>query len=304
MAKQPFQTDYIKVRTGALQIGSVDMDTYIKDGILNIGTLSADNVTAIDYRDKRITFKTGIIKPLPVTAIKKIPFPISIDTILVSNGNVSYTEVNDKTNDPGTVTVTRMAVKIFPVRNYNLNNTDSINIQAGGYLMDTAWVRLRVRESYTDSLNGFLMTLRIRPIDLQVLNPVLIPMSSVKIQQGHVDTISLRAVGREYLAFGEMKMLYHDLKIKFLKDGSETKKTFLNGLKTFIVNSFFVRNKNTSRTGMVFFIRDRERSSFNYLIKIAVSGMASSVGAKNNRKLIRKYLKELRIRKLPPIDYD
>jgi hypothetical protein len=35
-----------------------------------------------------------------------------------------------------------------------------------------------------------------------------------------------------------------------------------------------------------------------------MSGVASSVGAKKNKKLLRKYKKQLRIRQLPPIDFD
>jgi hypothetical protein len=35
-----------------------------------------------------------------------------------------------------------------------------------------------------------------------------------------------------------------------------------------------------------------------------MSGMASSVGAKKNKKLLRKYKKQLKIRQLPPIDFD
>ena len=148
------------------------------------------------------------------------------------------------------------------------------------------------------------MTVRMKPASATVLNPVLIPLSSVKIVKGYLDTLSMSAVGREYISLGEMKMFYHDLKIRFLIDGDETKKSFGNSLLNFFANSFVIRNKNTSRTGKVFFIRNRERSSINYLIKIALSGISSSVGAKSNRKIMRNYKNELRHLKLPPINFD
>ena len=65
-----------------------------------------------------------------------------------------------------------------------------------------------------------------------------------------------------------------------------------------------VENKNTKQTNSVFFIRNRERSPVNYLIKILMSGVNSSIGAKSNRKTMRQYKKELRQRNLPPLDYD
>jgi hypothetical protein len=114
----------------------------------------------------------------------------------------------------------------------------------------------------------------------------------------------MRAIGREYLSWGEMLMYYHDLKVRLLKNGDETKKSFINGVISFLANSFVVKNKNSSRTGTVFFIRNRDRSAINYLIKIAMSGMASSAGVKKNKKMLRRYKKELEKRNLPPIDFD
>ena len=304
IANHPFQTDYLTVKSGRITASKIDIPAYFKDSVLNIQTLKMDEVLLTDFRDKRPPFHAGIIKPLPTELIKKIPFKLSIDSILLNNSNVIYSEHNEKTNEIAAVPVTRMTVRIFPVRNYNLTETDSLRIQANGYLLDSMWLRLRIRESYSDSLSGFFMTLRIRPANLLLLNPLLVPLSSVKLQSGHLDTLSMRAVGKEYFAFGEMKMYYKDLKVRFLKDGNETKKNFLKNLMTFVANSFVIKNKNISRRGRVFFIRLRDRSALNYLVKISMSGVASSVGAKGNQKIFRKYKKELRRHNLPPFDYD
>jgi hypothetical protein len=75
------------------------------------------------------------------------------------------------------------------------------------------------------------------------------------------------------------------------------------GFLNFIVN-LVIKNQNSGKTGNVFYIRDRERSALNYLIKIFMSGVKSSVGAKGNKKIYRKYQRELRQRQLPPVDYE
>ena len=76
------------------------------------------------------------------------------------------------------------------------------------------------------------------------------------------------------------------------------------GFLTFFANTFIIKNQNKKNTSSVFFLRNRERSPVNYLIKILMSGVNSSIGAKSNRKVIRQYKKELRQRNLPPLDYD
>jgi hypothetical protein len=126
----------------------------------------------------------------------------------------------------------------------------------------------------------------------------------MKLQSGYLDTLTMRAVGQDYLSLGEMRMYYHDLKVQFLKNGSEEKKRFLQGLMTFIANSFVIKNENKKRVGVVYFPRLRDRSFINYFIKIAMSGVASSVGAKKNKRLMKRYNKQIKVRQLPPIDFD
>lgn len=304
VAQQKFQTDYLTFKSGAVTIGPVDIDTYINKKTLHIQTTIIENFLLTDYKDKQLPFKAGIIKPLPVNLLKKIPLKLSIDTVQFNKAEVEYTEVGEKTKLPGTIPVKRLYATLLNVKNNNLTNDDSLAIRAVGYLMDTVWVRLRVKESYTDSLSGFSMTLRMKPGDLTVLNSALLPTLSVKLLSGKLDTLSMRAVGKEYLALGEMRMLYKNLKVQFLKNGKEAKKTLLTRLLTFAANTFIIKRNNLNRTGNVFFIRNRDRSAINYLIQISISGMASSVGAKNNRRMIRRYRKELEERRLPPIDFN
>ena len=96
--------------------------------------------------------------------------------------------------------------------------------------------------------------------------------------------MSMRVVGREALAFGEMKMAYHDLKVNVVN----TKKK--RGFLTFLVNTM-IKNKNTDKKGTVFFERLRNRSAINYLVKITLSGVSSSIGIKKSDKLLRRYKK-------------
>jgi len=304
LATKRFQTDYLKAGTGSLKMGPVDINKYIRDTVLHIKKVIIDKGYLFDYKDKNLPFNTGMIKPLPVNLLRMIPVRFNLDSVQLTNASVDYTEVNEKTKAVGTITVKRMAVTLANVKNHLPAYKDSLRIKASGYLLDTVWVRLQVNESYQDSLGGFLMTLRMKPGDLTLLNSALIPLASVKLLSGELDTLNMRAMGREYLSLGEMQMYYRNLKIQLLKGGKDGKQTFFTRLLNFAANTFIIRRNNSSRTGNVFFIRQRDKSAINYLIKIAISGMASSVGAKNNKKMIRKYKRELERRQLPPIDLD
>ena len=300
VASRQYQTDYLNVRTGAIQVGPFDIDSYLRDTIIEVGKVKIDNVVFDDFRDNRPPFRAGIIKPLMVDRIKSIPIKIKVDTILLNNTHITYAELSPKTNQTGVIVFSNTDFRIFPFRNFNHGPTDSLRIHANGYLMDSIWIRLRLKQSYVDSMGGFLLTLRMRPADMRVLNPVLLPLASARLKSGYLDTLSMRVAGGEYLAYGEMKLYYHDLKLEILKKGTEKKQGFFS----FFANSFLIRNKNKDRLANNFFIRNRERSPLNYLYRILISGVNSAIGVKSNKKLIRKYKKELRQRNLPPVDYD
>jgi hypothetical protein len=293
-----YQTDYMIARTGSIVIGPFDVERYSRDTVLDLGVVTVNDGYMASYRDKRMPRESGVVRLLPANLLKRIETHLLADTFNIKNTNIDYEEVNEKTGVAGKITVNRLNGTVTHVRNFDLGETDSLTIRVNGYLQDTIYTRLQLRESYTDSLGGFLLTGQMGPADLTLLNPILAPLASAELRSGKLDTMSMRVVGREYLAFGEMKMYYHDLKIRVRKPGN--KRTILTGLTTFLANTI-IKNENKNRTGRVFFIRWRDRSAINYLVKIALSGMTSSVGVKRNKKLIRKYEKEIRSRKLPPV---
>lgn len=302
LAKQAHQVDYITAKSGAVQISPVEINQFINKNELSAGKVVINDFYFTDYKDKRLPFNAGIIKPLPAGLIKKMRSLIAIDTVLLHNAAVEYTEIMTPSNTALYVPVTRMNARLLNLKNYKIKSGDSLSIQSTGYLLDTLWVKLKVIQSYTDSLEGFQMTLLGKPGDLRQLNPIFIPAASMKLESGQLDTLILNVTGREYLAQGEMQLLYHNLKIRLLKDGDTSKNSFGGRIKNFIANSFVIKNRNKSRTTPVFFIRNRDKSAVNYLVKIVLTGFQASIGGKNPKKEMKKFRLELKKRQLPSIE--
>ena len=304
MARAQFQTDYITLKTGSLVMDGFDLERFEKDS-----SLIAENITITDplitvYRDKAPPFQSGMLKPLPVDMIRRITMPVEVGKVKVVNGWLSYTEKNAKTRAEGTLLLTNMEAELSNVKNRDTNAQDSLQLTVNAFLMDSAELRLSVKESYTDTLKGFLMNLRLRPTTVSFLNPVLVPLSNVMITSGTIDSFHMRAIGHEELAIGEMNMYYHDLRIKLVKDAVRNKTSLGSRLATFLANTFIIRKHNKGRTGTVYFERLKDRSFFNYIVKMTFSGMASSIGVKKNRKYMKQYRRALKEKGLPPIEFN
>ena len=301
IAASSYQSDYMTLKTGTVTIGPFDIDRYIKDSILEMGDVNISNVLLTSFRDKRQPRKQGAVRLLPVDMLKKIPVHLLVDAVKLNNALVEYEEWNEKTNMAGKITVARLNGRITQVRNYDLKNTDSLHIRVSGYIENTILTKLVVKESYTDTLGGFLMTVQMGPAGLTVLNPILRPLASAEIRSGQLDTLTMRVIGREQMAFGEISMYYHDLKVNLLTKGNRNKKSLFAGLKTFLVNTI-VKNKNTDKSRPVFFIRLRDRSAVNYLVKITMNGILNTAIGKKSKKQFRKHEKETKKRNLPPVE--
>ncbi len=301
IATSTYQTDYMTLRTGAIDMGPFDIDRYIKDSILDLGTLKISDVLLTDFRDKRQPRRQGEIRLLPVNMLKKIPIHLLVDTIRLANAHVDYEEWNEKTNQPGKITVDRLNGLMTPVRNFDLGDTDSLSMRFSGYIGDSIYTKLLVKESYTDTLGGFLMKVQMSPIDLTILNPILKPLASAELKSGQLDTLTMLVVGREQMAFGEIDMFYHDLKVRILEKGDSDKRTFLSGIKNFLVNTI-VKNKNSDKSNPVFFVRLRDRSAVNYLVKITLNGIMNTALSKKSKKQFRKFQTETKRRNLPQVE--
>jgi hypothetical protein len=259
----------------------------INDGLLTV------------FRDMRNNREPGIVKLLPANLLKKIPVHLQMDTLNINNARVEYKEHNEKTNQAGKVTVDHLNGQAVNVKNHDLQKTDSLQTTAIGFIQNKIPTRLYVKESYTDSLGGFVMTVQMGAADLTVLNPVLHPLVSAEIKSGHLDTLTMRVIGREAHSFGEIEMFYHDLKVSVFKNG-EKKKTFLNGIKNLFANTI-IKNKNTEKSATIFFKRLRDRSAVNYLVKITFNGIINTVTGKKNKKFYRMHKEEIKEKSLPII---
>lgn len=298
--KQVWQKDYMEVSTGRISIQHFDLEKFASDSIFHVAMIGVTDPRISVYKDKRLPFQHGIIKPLPVDMLEKLNKKIQIDTVMLMNGHVTYEEMNDKTNSLGRVDITDLQARLRNVKTFGFTASDTLYLRANASFLDKAPLFLRFAESYSDTLGAFLMQVRLGHLDLTELNPVIGPLAAAKVEKGILDTLELKAIGREYIAFGKMKMLYRDLKIQFLNKEDQQKKTIVTRFMTWAAN-LVVQGKNTKKTGTVFTQRVRERSVFNYWIKMVLSGALTNAGIKKNSRQEKKYKKTLRKLNVPEI---
>ena len=142
------------------------------------------------------------------------------------------------------------------------------------------------------------MTVQMGRANLALINPVLRALASAELKSGRLDTLTMRVVGREELAFGEIKMSYHNLKVLVLKKGGR-KRPLLSGIQNFFANTL-IKNESNEKGSRIFIRRQKDRSAINYLVKITLNGITNTITGKKSKKAYRKNKKEIAEKPLPP----
>jgi hypothetical protein len=292
-AQQPFEKDYITMSTGKVRADDLKPVIFNRDTTVYIRKLSVDPLDFKVERDKRVADDTVKYRPLLAKMFEKLRFPLKVDTIDLRNSVIWHNLIDEKTEKEGTIFLTEVNGVVTNIRNFDIGNTDSIRIDLRSKLMSRGQMRFQFRESYQDSIQGFLMAVRMGGMEMQELNRLMIPLNSIRVDRGQIRSVALRVKGNDHFAYGSMDMVYDDLKVSVLNQESKKK-----GLISWLAN-IFVRGRN-NKTGIIFTERLKDKSVFNFWSKIALNGLMTNLGVRKNGKQVRKFYKGLEKYELPP----
>ena len=232
------------------------------------------------------------------TNLRNLNFTISLDTILLHDGFVSYQEHGEKALATGEVFFSDLNATILNLTNDSIRTLTYPNAKIG--VTAKAFGKGDLKGEFLFNLvnmeNIHTYGVEVGPFDLTEFNRILVPSASVQISSGQNEKILMSAKANESYSYGEMKFYYKDLKIALLNRETETPKGVGKALGSFFANTFIIKSNNPNnfilRKGDIFFERDKKRAIFNYWTKTFLSGVVSSIGAANNKKKIKKMQEE------------
>lgn len=292
LSRAPYQTDFIEFNAGKGSILGLDRQIREKDTVWLANRIELDQFQMQVDRDKRRPEDSVQYRPMLPGLIQKIPLNLEVGAALLTRSRIQYNEVSGKTGKQGSVWFNDLNLVVGPIKNYALQPTDSLRLTATTLFMDSGNLRFGFQQAYPDSLYGFLLLARMGKMELKALSPLLMPLFNLHIKQGHADSVWLRVKGNDHFAYGHMELDYRKLKFEIYDEKGRKKK-----FTSFLAN-LVIKNRN-GKKGLVYQERIRNKSTFNYWGKIALSGLMTNLGVKSNRKYIRKYKKEAKRLEIP-----
>lgn len=292
-ALQQVEKDIFTVSSGKISAGGVSTVRYRSDTGFAVHNINIDSLQLKVERDKRRPDDTVSYRPLLAKMLERIPFLISADTIVLKNSLIWHNVIEEKRGQEGTIYFTDVNGWIADVRNYNVNNEDTLRIRVHAKLMGKGNLNMRFRQSYADSLQTFLLYANMGKYKMEGLNQILEPLTRIKIDEGMIDSLWLRVKANDLVAFGSMEMDYRELRVTLVNKQHERQ-----GFLSWVANK--VIHKKNHKTGKVYVARLQNKAIFNYWGKISLSGLLSNIGIRRDKKYDKLYREAMEKYRLPP----
>jgi hypothetical protein len=284
------EKDWMKIAPFNTEVTGLD----IKQAILS-KRLMARNITITGpeveiYRDKRYADPSKE-KQLPYQTFQALPLDVSIDSLQIQNGDVSYTERVENTTQPGTIHFKNMQVSLGNITNMEqvMDSTGRLaKMQAQADIMGASQLNVYWTFPLDSAAGPHTVYGRMGSMDLTKYNPMMMYTAYAQIKSGNQESLEFNFSYDSYNSSGTMSFAYTDLKIETYGDYPSEGGGLGSEIKSFLANTI-IQNKNlpsnnSFRKGDIDYERNSQKSLFNYWWKSLLTGFKSSVGLSSQKK--------------------
>lgn len=283
------QNDQYNLTINNIILSGVNTQKLLSDQHFEIQSASFQPIIKI-FNDRSLPPGTSSkVGTYPQQSLLKLPFPLYIKNVTISNGSVSYREKALKSKLTGDV--------FFNQINGTLSNITNIP----RLIKEQALMKLNVTAKFLGEgnlttewqlpLNSSDGVFRIKGLlkgmNAVTLNSIIEPLAMASATAGSIDEVNFTVAGNDNKANGDILFLYHDLKIDILKqdEDAELKK---KGLVSTLVNTI-IKNENTNRENIkaIDYKRDNTKSFFNLVWKTIFKGVKYTALGKTEKEEIK-----------------
>jgi len=293
------QVSWQQIQGLDIDIKSPDFVKLLTNQGLWVKKITTKNGQLNIFKDKSLPIPVNQYRPMPQAALKELKFPILVDSVEVKNLDIAFSSRLLDSNPEGTITFKH--INAFAT---NVVNIDSL-VFTNPYILVHANTKIMGKGNLTanfnfdmgDENNSFIYNAHLGSMNAAEFNSILNALAFVSVESGKIKDLSLEAKGDSYYATGKMRFQYNDLKVSTINKKNLKTKGMGKVIKTFFANAFVVKKNNPAlklfpREGDMYYERDPQKIIIDYVTKTALSGVVSSIGARNIRKDIKRIQRE------------
>lgn len=243
--------DRVNVLVDSLAIDGLAFSRYMAAGEIFVRGITVDGfrVDVLSDKHKPSRPRQGRA-PMPHDFFQSLDTTLTVEEVVLRNGQVTYSERAADGNTPGTVTFGELNARIANVSNdpARMSADTPLVLEATTRANDAASVSVQWRIPVLSPAPTMTTKAQIAAFDPRVLNPTLEPLLGVRVNSGHIDSIAYEIDYGPAGMQGEVDAYYSDLKVQLL-DKNTRKRGLGKKILGFVANAIAIRGSNPGRPG-------------------------------------------------------
>jgi len=270
------QTDLIEAEIKLLQISQLDAQSNLYSDLdIRAKSIVIDGLVLKDFRDKNKSRPPDTEKPMFEGMVKSMQVSLKVDSIIIRNSDIYYTELGENKSKPGTIHFAELNGSIVNVTTIPEFQKEykSFNANLNTKLNQGAKMSIALEVPYENEV--FNLHVTIGRFNLGDLNPTIIPLADIEVTSGIAHKIDFKMNARRTEAANVLRVDYDSLGLTVLKDYGYAHNK--RGLISSIANSA-IRKTNMPDTKHYHVpeynsFRNIYRGPFNFMWESAKEGM-------------------------------
>lgn len=270
------EVDHLDIESGSIRLSSLDVPGWLEDRRISAKSITVKNPGVRISRDKNPPDKPEEPRQLFNTKFANLPYSVSLDTLSINDGYISYREWKENQDSSGTVFFDSVEIQMTDIQNSKPDQT--IKADASTLFMNESKLTVQFDFSLDDD-GAQTITGRMDGLDLQILNPVLAPLAFVRIDDGIIQSMSFNFELNDTSSSGDFICLYDDFSMSLLSEDNLEENTG-NRIVSFLANNLQIQSSNQEpdpRTGEISYEKEVGQSTVNYWWKSLRSGIKDLV---------------------------
>jgi len=224
---------------------SRDKKVYAQKAFLKNGQLSI-------YSDKHYkSAATRQIGNAPHMKLMQMSTRMGIDSLILDNIGISYSEMSDQYSQIGTITFDHTYGTILNVTNDStkLLKQKLMRANLSTNFMNSGKLLTNFVFDMTSKVGAYTYKGSLGQMDLTAVNKMIRPLLNVEVKSGNLKQIVFDVWANDYRSKGTFKMDYNDLKVNILSETGEDGRREKKGFLSFMVNQVLFNPGNPDLYG-------------------------------------------------------
>lgn len=260
--KMSKEKDIFTIKASSLDVNS--MDWGFKDDVFffKAKSLILDGVNANIYRNK-IPDDDLRKKPLYNALLRKINFPLQVDTLLIKHSKLVYEEEIDFEKGPAKLTFDHFNLNATHIKSgFGLKKTADVDIKINCRFMKDSPLKVHWTFNVLDVKDGFTIKGSIQNFDIKAMYQFTKPYINASFD-GVFKSYTFNIIGNDKSAHGHANLEFKDLDVTLYKKNDPDKKA---KLKSAVANLLLKNDSNgKSKEAKIELERTQEKSFYNFL---------------------------------------